>query len=124
MLLNFNTGIVHHGVLHMNRKDIALHYLETWFFIDFLANFPFEYVLGGDFEKQHRKSVKLLKWTKLPKLLRLGRILKYLKKYMKYAEITKLTFLFIFSIHFLGCLWISLEFSYQACAQSTLQIST
>ncbi len=110
ILLNFNTGFVHFGVLYMNRGDIARRYFKGWFLIDLVGNFPFELVLGDEMDGSERKSVKLLKWAKLPKLLRIGRVLKYLKQYIKFASILSLVFTALFNVHFLACLWIFLMY--------------
>ena len=109
IILNFNTGFVHYGVLYMNRTDIARRYMAGWFIVDLIGNFPFELVLG-DLEKSQRKSVKLLKWAKLPKLLRIGRVIKYMKQYIKFASILGLVFTAVFALHFLACLWIFLVY--------------
>jgi hypothetical protein len=41
ILLCFNTGIYKNGILFMNRKEIILDYLKTWFLLDLLATFPY-----------------------------------------------------------------------------------
>jgi len=119
ILLNFNTGFVHYGVLYMNRSDIARHYVGGWFIIDLIGNFPFEAVLG-DVEGSQRKSVKLLKWAKLPKLLRIGRVIKYMKQYIKFASILGLVFTAMFVLHFLACLWIFLMYEEDDQGEMTL----
>ena len=37
----FNIGFYKKGYLVMTRKDIALNYVQTWFFIDLVASFPY-----------------------------------------------------------------------------------
>lgn len=39
----FNVGFYKKGYLVMTRKDIALYYLQTWFFIDLVASFPYSW---------------------------------------------------------------------------------
>ena len=108
IVLNFNTGFVHDGHLVMNRRAIAKHYLEFWFWIDIIATIPFE-VFGTLFEsKSGRKAIKLVKWFKIPRLLRLGRILKYLRQYAKYYAIILVTGIGIVSVHMAGCIHVAL----------------
>ena len=45
IMLNFNTGYSEKGVLIMNRRKIALFYLKSWFAIDLLASFPYDWFL-------------------------------------------------------------------------------
>ena len=33
IILNFNTGFVHYGVMSMKRKDIAMHYIQVVFYL-------------------------------------------------------------------------------------------
>ena len=33
IILNFNTGFVHYGVMYMKRKDIAMHYIQVVFYL-------------------------------------------------------------------------------------------
>ena len=46
MILNFNTGFYERGDLVTKRKKIALHYLKSWFAIDFVSVFPLDNVLN------------------------------------------------------------------------------
>jgi hypothetical protein len=55
--------------LVLDRKKIALHYLKTWFFIDFLAVFPLSSILSSDVGSLSRLA-------KLPRLYRLIKIAK------------------------------------------------
>lgn len=104
ILLNFRTGFVHHGEHVTDPKEIAIHYARTWLFIDLLASFPFEMVLGID--QKQRKGIKILKWLKIPKLLRVARLLKLLKRNVRYYRIFVTVLAAVFSIHLLGCFWL------------------
>ena len=46
ILINFNTGYYKKGVLIMNRKDIIVNYLKTWFILDLLASFPYSWIIN------------------------------------------------------------------------------
>jgi hypothetical protein len=100
MLINFNTALIGQGgILVFDRSVIAADYFKMWFWIDFVATFPFEIVTGGDAAggdgagdggagaqaakagKLGRlgKMFRLLRIFKLLRILKLGRILKRLK---------------------------------------------
>ena len=49
MLLMFNSGFVHDGHVVMSRKASALHYLEFWFWVDIIAQIPYEIILNRKF---------------------------------------------------------------------------
>ena len=44
IVITFNTGFYRKGYLVMKRKDIIINYIKTWFFIDMLASFPYNWV--------------------------------------------------------------------------------
>jgi len=73
MLQSFRTAFIEHGRLVRAPKEIAKHYLHFWFWIDLLANIPWETLASALCKtKVHRKTFKIMKWAKLPKLLRLS----------------------------------------------------
>jgi len=73
MLQSFRTAFIEHGRLVRTPKEIAKHYLQFWFWIDLLANIPWETLVSAWYDtKVHRKTFKIIKWAKLPKLLRLS----------------------------------------------------
>ena len=51
IFVQFNTGFYKKGNLINSRKSIIWNYLTTWFFIDLVASFPYNY-LGGDISEQ------------------------------------------------------------------------
>jgi hypothetical protein len=46
LVLNFNSGFYKKGVLVMNRKDIIVNYLKSWFILDLLASFPYSWIIN------------------------------------------------------------------------------
>jgi len=44
IFVNFSTGFYKKGYLVMKRKEIIKNYMKTWFFIDFIASFPYSWV--------------------------------------------------------------------------------
>jgi hypothetical protein len=107
IILNFTTGFIHDGHLHMSLKDSASHYFEFWFWVDIFATIPFELFLANT-TKATRKSVKMVKWFKIPRLLRVGRILKQLKGYARFYKVFLAIALLIWCVHFMGCIWMSI----------------
>lgn len=45
VLLNFNVGYIHKGIMVMERHKIILYYLRTWFLTDFIASLPYEWII-------------------------------------------------------------------------------
>merc|ERR1719456_943020 len=86
MVMSFRTGYVEAGHLIMDPKKISKHYLQFWFWVDLVANFPFEALVQG-MTKQGRKGVKLFKWFKIPRLLRLGNLRKVLRGHARFLEL-------------------------------------
>lgn len=72
--LNFNTGVLIRGKIALDRKVVATSYLKHWFWLDFIATFPFDMLLpeGNDYSSIVRflKTIKLLKTLRYLRLLR------------------------------------------------------
>ena len=60
MLIMFNSGFVHDGHVVMSRKASALHYLEFWFWVDIIAQLPYELILDGKFLFLQKSYICLL----------------------------------------------------------------
>jgi len=87
MVLNFVTAQRVKGVLVTDHKRIALIYLQSWFWIDLVASFPFDIINtsheeGSDALKVN-KLFRILRIFKLLRLLRLGRVMARLREYTK-----------------------------------------
>lgn len=82
IILTFNTGFQKKGACVMNRSMIIKHYLKTWFFLDILSCFPYEWIINqGLFSKDSYQNPER-NWTKATKLIRairMGRILRIVK---------------------------------------------
>ncbi|XP_038048828.1 potassium voltage-gated channel subfamily H member 8-like isoform X2 [Patiria miniata] len=104
IVINFTTSFVSKtGVVMYERKEIALHYAKTWFFIDILAAVPFDFIVLVS----NVDTVATIQLLKLARLLRLLRLLQKIERYSQYSAIT-LTFLmlaFALLAHWLGCVW-------------------
>jgi hypothetical protein len=45
VLVNLYTGYYKKGTLIMKRRHIMCRYLKTWFIVDFIASFPYTWVI-------------------------------------------------------------------------------
>jgi hypothetical protein len=82
MVFSFRTGFYANGEVRMEAGLVAKKYLKTWFFIDFLSNFPLGLVLQSS-----QNTTKFFKLQKLPKMLRFGVLLKFMRQYAKYYNL-------------------------------------
>lgn len=48
VVITFNTGFYRKGVVVMQRREIMRNYLKTWFVLDLLASFPYNWVFNLD----------------------------------------------------------------------------
>ena len=59
MMLNFRTGIFTYHirkVLEMDPTEIRKNYIKSWFFIDLIATFPFDVLMGMIFVASDTRS--------------------------------------------------------------------
>jgi hypothetical protein len=125
ILLNFNTGFYYKGVVVMKRHRIMLTYLRTWFLIDVLATFPYEYTFEFAMGSEENESVqqysqapqllrmlKLIRFLRILRLLRVLKLKKFLYKLDEFIvtdvlntvmDILKLLVLIFFISHLLAC---------------------
>ena len=85
-IINFNTGVYEKGMLIMKRSTAIFIYLRSWFLIDLLSCFPFEYTIEfavvsdpNSNTNQYSKAPRLLRMLKLIRFLRILRLLRVLK---------------------------------------------
>eukprot|EP00440_Ansanella_granifera_P004913 gb/GFBE01005329.1/.p1 GENE.gb/GFBE01005329.1/~~gb/GFBE01005329.1/.p1 ORF type:complete len:790 (+),score=177.46 gb/GFBE01005329.1/:1-2370(+) len=73
----WTTYIDRNDVLVTHNKQMALHYLRTWFLLDFISSVPWDLVTAGLLPSlQSIKMLKIGKIAKVFKLLRLGKMIK------------------------------------------------
>lgn len=65
----------------MKRKQIILNYIKTWFFIDVIATFPYQWIIGYDMwlSENTYKTPALLRLLKVMRFIRFLRLLRVLK---------------------------------------------
>lgn len=89
ILLSFNTGYVKKGAIVMNRNLILKHYLKSWFFVDLISTFPFDWIINQSPFYQYNYSTNDKDFTKAPKLLRVIKLTKFFAifKLLKLAKV-------------------------------------
>lgn len=106
--------------LETRLKKIAINYLHSWFFLDFLSCIPFQYIEVDDESSVGNlgKIMKLPRMYKLIKILRLFklvRLMKYSRSIKKILQAFKMnqgikrmitvTITMLFLVHLMGCLF-------------------
>ena len=116
IFLSFITWYDERGYIVRNQRQIAMHYLRTWFLPDFAGSFPFDQVIALMLEDQSGLSstnfVRVLRFLRMIKLLRAVRLMNRLNR-LKQKEgfeqfsnaigVASAMFLIIFVAHLLGC---------------------
>ena len=129
IIANFNTGYYHKGVVVMKRHKIIINYLASWFLIDVIATFPYEYTIeiiltdgnnSNSSLEQYSEAPQLLRMLKLIRFLRILRLLRVMKlkkllykleEYMvtevlnTLMDFLKLIVLIFFISHWMGCVF-------------------
>ncbi|KAH8086195.1 voltage-gated potassium channel [Aureococcus anophagefferens] len=78
LVLNFRTGYIdRNGIVVLDGRRVFLHYLRTWFVLDFVSSAPLDLLLGPAF--RNLNAAKLLKVGRLFKALKMLRIGKLAK---------------------------------------------
>jgi hypothetical protein len=81
ILVQFNTGFYKKGNLVLNRREIITNYLSTWFFIDIVASFPYNWLIDESALDQDTmlRTPQLLRLMKMARFLRFLRLLRVFK---------------------------------------------
>ena len=119
MIVIFNTAFLDGDqILHDDRKEIAMSYLQGWFMFDLLAIIPFDIFVP----KENANVNDLIRITRIGRMYRLVKLVRLLKiskfvqtrgKLMAYlflafraqAKVVFYTFGFAILIHILASLW-------------------
>ncbi|RWS28124.1 Potassium/sodium hyperpolarization-activated cyclic nucleotide-gated channel 2-like protein, partial [Leptotrombidium deliense] len=95
IIVNFRTGIMNPDLpeqVILDPKEIARHYMRTWFFLDLISSIPLDYVFlifnqdfGENFQLlQAGRALRILRFAKmlsLLRLLRLSRLVRYVSQW-------------------------------------------
>ncbi|XP_077997562.1 voltage-gated delayed rectifier potassium channel KCNH8-like [Glandiceps talaboti] len=102
--LNFRTTYVSQsGQVIYKPREIALHYVKSWFFIDLLAAIPLDLLYLFNVNTGNGAMYLL----KLVRLLRVARLLQKMERYSNYSAvvISFLMCMFALVAHWLACIW-------------------
>ena len=118
IFIHFNSSYFESYHEIFDRKKIVKNYLKTWFIIDFLSVFPFEYVYLLFYSENgvDPETLKQFRMIRVLRLLRLSQLFRFTYTFIKHDVIDP-GFLRLFSFgiiavlvsHFVSCIWISLE---------------
>lgn len=121
ILFNFRTAYAEHNneILIMDSRKIARNYIRTWFCLDFVTCFPFEFATAGLFPNlQPAKLMKIGKVLKVCKLLRLSKLRSVLQdsdvidvledklmssEYQAAVKVIGMMFFLLITCHWLAC---------------------
>lgn len=118
IFFSFNTSFFEQGNLISERRKISEHYLKTWFLLDLLASFPYEFFVPYGYQKQGPTYYPQINFNSLRYLLlfKLVRLFKYqetvfnLQQILAYSVIFSLTSIFTYLyaallfLHILTCI--------------------
>ncbi|CAF0815980.1 unnamed protein product [Brachionus calyciflorus] len=124
IVVNFRTGVLQNDYIDeiiLEPKQIAKHYIRTWFFVDFLSSIPLDYIFllvreSGEKYQLARtgralKVLRLVKLLSLLRLLRLSRLVRYIHQWEEFLSIASMVMrilnlvcLIILLAHWNGCL--------------------
>ena len=112
------------GKLIIDHKTIAKNYMSGWFWLDFLACFPFNLIPIGGEASAASGNQQVLRLARLPRLYRLVRLLRMIKmlRVLKNSRIiteaiellqvnpaltrlTKILFGVLYLVHIFACIW-------------------
>ncbi|GAA49977.1 potassium/sodium hyperpolarization-activated cyclic nucleotide-gated channel 4 [Clonorchis sinensis] len=108
--VNFRTGIIKNNFadeIVLNPKEIARHYVKTWFLLDLLSSLPLDYIYLIFHENENfshivqaGRALRFLRFAKLLsliKLLRLSRLVRYVSQWEEFLNVAN-KFIGIFNL--------------------------
>lgn len=119
MVITFMTGYTMGPDVIMNPRKVAIHYLTTWFAVDFAivgsewASRITEFVAGFNAFRAAR-AVRVLRVVRVVRLIRLARFVKTLQKFTEMTgslrllilfNVMKLTLFLLLAVHVFSCGW-------------------
>jgi hypothetical protein len=118
IVLCFHTAYIENGKLIQDRKRVAKNYITSWFILDFVASFPYDWILPNEGSRtKYAKISRLAKFGRFMrtlKVLRMVRISTTFSSYMDelpdevevwFSLLANFAFVFVVLGHWLGCFW-------------------
>jgi hypothetical protein len=89
VLVHFNRSYLDKNKAYVvSRKEIAKKYLKFWFWIDFIACFPIQFIAGT--LHPFNQQIKLLKMNKVFNLIRIFRVIEEMKQNLNEKKLNRL----------------------------------
>ena len=124
VILNFCTAFTEKGVYHTSMRIIAMHYLKTWFILDFFGSVPFDKIVQAAVVSTGKPidvgTQSMLSGLRMVRVLKMVRAVRFLQKLgqleqkdttgtLKYfVSIFRAIFGMMFVAHFLACFFFML----------------
>lgn len=123
IVIQFNSGFFKKGQLVLKRVDIAKNYVTSWFIIDVMASFPYDWVISQFLSTEDTAALmtpKLMRLVKLTRFLRFLRLLRVLKlkeliqrleetiineQFVAFLNLMKVVIVVAFIGHWMACLF-------------------
>mmetsp|Transcript_8284 Transcript_8284/g.19344 ORF Transcript_8284/g.19344 Transcript_8284/m.19344 type:complete len:757 (-) Transcript_8284:2630-4900(-) len=115
--VNFVTAYHHEGFYVTDMRKIVIHYLCTWFALDFAGSFPIDKILLAFVDTHNTddlSSLRILKAVRMLKLVRAVKLMDVLSKlqekegfatFKRLLQIAKSVFVMGYSAHLIGCIF-------------------
>ena len=106
IFLNFCTSYFNEDDKEIiDRRKMAIQYLQTWFFLDFISSIPFDWIMENDASMQDLGNIQAAKTAKVAKAGRAGKIIKItrvlkLTKLLRLAKGSKIWWKYMDHFHF------------------------
>ena len=117
VIANFCTAFISRGIYVTDMRLIAIHYLKTWFLLDFFGSVPFDKVVSAITTGTSGNMQSTLRALRLVRILKIVRAVRFLSKLnqLKQRDTTgalktivsvfRASFLLVFAAHLLACLF-------------------
>jgi hypothetical protein len=119
IVANFNTGYYEKGTLITQHKLIAIDYIKFWFWVDFLATFPYDWLIQGVSFDPSVIDASTASASKTTRVLRIARIFRFLRilRLLRIAKLKKILIkiedylasntlaMICFIAHWTACFW-------------------
>jgi potassium channel len=91
LFFNFLTAVKVDGVYISRRRDIAMHYMQSWFLVDLVSTVPIDQWFGNNLsgEASFNKLLRLLRVFKLFRVFRAARIMRRVEQILKFNPAIK-----------------------------------
>ncbi len=137
ILVSFNTkcyayGGADAGVLIEDRREVAIHYLKSWFFVDLSTSLPLSPVIclctGGQGDLNASRIIKIMRLLKIARFIKFLKIIKRWsdltgsRRLQKYLSLFKLISTLLCSTHIAACVWMGATYLTMQCFPADISL--